>query len=239
VASQSDSDPHVERRRAELAAAIAAHRHYYAGQVADPDVVIIREGDEPQLAVLFAHGDFPGVRFGHRCGPDERRVYLSLVEHILQGELHLMMEDPPAPDSAGITWTYWSARIPGIEHQRTYVEAALRRGWRAAGRQVDGAQPGDVLPPIPYISHISDTEVIITGMGRHRRVAVLFSYREFPGVRFGHRFPPGDTGTEQIWLKEAIETGALDRMMSDPPAPDSAGTVWTTWGDPGADAEPG
>jgi hypothetical protein len=112
VASQSDSDLHVERRRAELAAAIAAHRRHYTGHVADTDVVITREGDEPQLAVLFAHRDFPGVRFGHRCWPDERRAYISLVESILQGELHLMMEDPPAPDSAGIVWTTWGDNNP-------------------------------------------------------------------------------------------------------------------------------
>jgi hypothetical protein len=28
-------------------------------------------------------------------------------------------------------------------------------------------------------------------------------------------------------------------MMADPPAPDSAGIVWTTWGDSAVDAEPG
>ena len=32
-----------------------------------------------------------------------------------------------------------------------------------------------------------------------------------------------------IWLKEAIETGALDRMMGTHPSPDSAGIMWTTW----------
>jgi hypothetical protein len=36
---------------------------------------------------------------------------------------------------------------------------------------------------------------------------------------------------EPIWLVEEIETGALDRMMEDPPAPDDAGIIWTTWGD--------
>jgi len=29
---------------------------------------------------------------------------------------------------------------------------------------------------------------------------------------------------------EEIDTGALDRMMQDPPAPDDAGVIWTTWG---------
>jgi hypothetical protein len=30
---------------------------------------------------------------------------------------------------------------------------------------------------------------------------------------------------------EKIETGALHRMMQDPPAADEAGVTWTTWGD--------
>jgi hypothetical protein len=32
-----------------------------------------------------------------------------------------------------------------------------------------------------------------------------------------------------IWLKEDIETGALDRMMGTHPSADSTGIVWTTW----------
>lgn len=123
--------------------------------------------------------------------------------------------------------------------ERDCAEARLvldHRGWTGLDPATidavrNGAQPGDPLPPIRYISHVSGTEVIITGTGHGRRVAVLFAYRDVPGVRFGHRYPPDDTGTEQIWLKEEIETGALDRMMDDPPAPDSAGIVWTTWGD--------
>lgn len=71
-----------------------------------------------------------------------------------------------------------------------------------------GARPGDPLPPLPYIADVADAEVIVTGTGQDRCVAVLFSYRHFPG-------------------------GALDRMMADPPAPDSAGITWTTWGDEG------
>jgi hypothetical protein len=57
----------------------------------------------------------------------------------------------------------------------------------------------------------------------------LFSHRDFPGVRFGHQFPLDDSGLEMIWLKEDIETGALDRMMGTHPSADSAGIVWTTW----------
>jgi hypothetical protein len=131
--------------------------------------------------------------------------------------------------------------------ERDYAEARRvldHGGWTGLDVQTidavrDGARPGDPLPPIPYISHVSDTEVIITGRGRGRRVAVLFSYRDCPGIRFGHRFPPDHDGTEQIWLKEAIETGDLDQMMADPPAPDRAGIVWTTWGDSATDAESG
>ena len=64
-------------------------------------------------------------------------------------------------------------------------------------------------------------------------VVALFSHQGFPGVRFGHRFTPGDKHAP-IWLKEEIETGALHRMMQAQPAPDDAGIVWTTWGPTGA-----
>src|SRR5215472_7903941 len=56
-----------------------------------------------------------------------------------------------------------------------------------------GAQPGDPLPPLqatPYIRGVTDTEVIITGNKQGWRVTVLFSHTDFPGIRFGHRFPP-------------------------------------------------
>ncbi len=278
MTSQPASGAELERQRAELAAAFSDGQQppgqLYANRVTDTDVVIAREGDEPQLVVLFSHRDFPGVRFGHRCRPGEPEAHRSLMTSIEARGLHLMMDDPPAPDGAGITWTDWGARIPGIEHQRNYIETAFRRGWRAAGGRVitercyaearrvldhggwtglgratidavrNGAQPGDPLPAEPYIDHVTDPEVIITGSGPGRCVAVLFSYRDFPGVRFGHRFEPDDSGLPQIWLKEAIETGELDRMMADPPAPDSAGIIWTTWedwadDDPAGEAQPG
>ena len=86
---------------------------------------------------------------------------------------------------------------------------------------------------IPTLTMSPRAEVIITGVGPQQRVAVLFSYQDFPGVRFGHRFPPdpGLAALERIWLKEEIETGALDRMMQTPPAADEAGIIWTTWED--------
>ena len=70
------------------------------------------------------------------------------------------------------------------------------------------------------------SEVIITGTGSWRYVAVLFSHESFPGVRFA---PPPDKHAP-VWLMEEIETGALHRMMQDQPAADGAGIVWTTWG---------
>jgi hypothetical protein len=68
-------------------------------------------------------------------------------------------------------------------------------------------------------------------------VAVLSCHEHFPGVRFGHRFPlePFGEGHEEIWLMEEIDTGALHRMMNDPPPADRDGIVWTTWGNPATD----
>ena len=128
--------------------------------------------------------------------------------------------------------------------ERAYVEAQKllgRGGWTGLDQATihavrDGAQPGDSLPPLqplPFITNVTDAEVLITGRGPERRIAVLFAHEHFPGIRFGHRFrrEPGRETREDIWLKEEIETGALHRMMQDPPAPDDAGVIWTTWGD--------
>ena len=138
----------------------------------------------------------------------------------------------------------WRAVGDGVLTERWYAEARRildHGGWTGLAPAIvdavrQGAQPGDELPlpqPRPYIDHISDIEVMITGGGEDPCVAVLFSYRFCPGIRFGHRFPHDDGGLEleKVWLKEAIETGALDRMMADPPAPDGAGVVWTNWAD--------
>ena len=98
--------------------------------------------------------------------------------------------------------------------------------------------PGDPLPPLqphPYIDNVTGADVIITGTGPQRRVAVLFSHQHFPGMRFGHRFSGRDPGLEGIELKEEIETGALHRMMQTLPPADDAGITWTTWEDPDPD----
>jgi hypothetical protein len=131
--------------------------------------------------------------------------------------------------------------LPDVLTERAYAEARKilgHGGWTGLDPVIieavrDGAQPGDSLPPKPFIRHVTDAGVIIHGDGPERRVAVLFSYDRFPGVRFGHRFrleSPREN-REPVWLMEAIETGSLDEMMQDPPAPDDAGVIWTTWGD--------
>lgn len=143
-------------------------------------------------------------------------------------------------------WRAPDAGEPRVLTERAHAEARRvldRGGWTgldlAAIEAVrGGAQPGDALPPLqpePFIDNVTDAEVITSGSGPRRRVAVLFSHDRFPGARFGHRFPlepfGGGGGYEDIWLKEAIETGALHRMMEAPPPPDCAGIIWTTWGD--------
>jgi hypothetical protein len=142
-------------------------------------------------------------------------------------------------------WTSPEDGLPRVLTERAYTE--VRRlldhggGWTGHDRATvqavrNGARPGDSLPPLqplPFIDNVTDAEVFITGSGPESRIAVLFSHEHFPGVRFGHRFrrEPGRKTYEDIWLKEEIETGALRRMMQDPPAPDGAGVIWTTWRD--------
>ncbi len=108
-----------------------------------------------------------------------------------------------------------------------------RGGWTGLDQATidavrDGAQPGDPLPPLqahPYIDDVIEAEVVITGAGPQQQVAVLFSHRDFPGTRFGHRFSGYDPGLEKIELKEEIETGALDRMLQNQPPADSTGVT--------------
>ena len=133
---------------------------------------------------------------------------------------------------------------PRVLTERAYAEARNvldHGGWTGLDQATiqavrDGAQPGDSLPPLqprPFIAHVTDAQVFITGSGPGRRIAVLFFHDHFPGIRFGHRLrrEPGQETYERVWLMEEIETGALHRMMQDPPAPDDAGVIWTTWGD--------
>jgi len=144
-------------------------------------------------------------------------------------------------------WRPIGARKPRVLTEHAYAQARKildHGGWAGLDQATfqairDGANPGDQLPPLqphPYIDHVTDADVIITGNGPERQVAVLFSHEDFPGVRFGHRFLPDFDGhgsdLDLIELKETIETGALDRMMHDQPAADEIGVIWTTWDDP-------
>ena len=139
-------------------------------------------------------------------------------------------------------WVPMGVGEPRVLTERDYAEARKllgRGGWTGLDQATiqavrGGAQPGDSLPPLqpdPFINNVTDAEVFMTGSRPGRRIAVRFSHDDFPGIRFGHRFPrePGRETHEDIWLKEEIETGALHRMMQDPPAPDDAGVIWTAW----------
>jgi hypothetical protein len=120
-----------------------------------------------------------------------------------------------------------AASSADLERERSRIEALFRGGWIP---ERPDRQPELTPQRQPFISGVGDDfEVIIIGHAARQCVAVLFSYQRFPGVRFGHRFTPGDKHAP-IWLKEAIETGTLRRMMQARPAPDDAGIVWTTWG---------
>ena len=140
-------------------------------------------------------------------------------------------------------WRPGGAGQPRVLTEHAYAQARDvldHGGWTGLDQATiqavrDGARPGDPLPPLqpdPFIDRVTDAEVTVTGSGRGRRVAVLFTHQDFPGVRFGHRFPldPHAEGREQIWLKEEIETGALHRMTDDQLTPDDVGITWTTWG---------
>ncbi len=96
---------------------------------------------------------------------------------------------------------------------------------------------GDPLPAAPasrepFINGIGeDFEVRIARTPGQANVVILSSHERWPGIRFGHRFPPPDKadGYEDIWLKEEIETGALGRLMDRVPSPDRDGVIWTDW----------
>ena len=130
--------------------------------------------------------------------------------------------------------------------ERAYNEARQvldHGGWTGMDKAAidavrGGARPGDPLPPLqprPYVGGVTDADVIIAGVGPQQRVVVLFSHRDFPGARFGHRFSGYDPALERIEFKEEIETGALHRLMQSHPTPDHAGVIWTAWEDPDQD----
>jgi hypothetical protein len=142
-------------------------------------------------------------------------------------------------------WVPVEGHAPRTLSDAAYAEARTildQGGWTGLDKATieavrGGAQPGDELPPLersPFIRGVLDNaEVIITGEGAHRRVAVLFSHKDFPDIRFGHRFPPPEergSAYGSIWLKEEIETKALHRLMLKRRPQPGNGVIWTGWG---------
>ncbi|MHB1874843.1 MAG: hypothetical protein ACYCPF_08325, partial [Streptosporangiaceae bacterium] len=111
-----------------------------------------------------------------------------------------------------------------LERRRAAFEARFREGWVPL-------PPSSERARTTFIQGVSDdAEVIITGAGPARSLAILFTHQAYPDVRFGHRFARWDDKHSLIWLMEEIETGALHRMMRDaPPAAGAAGITWTTF----------
>jgi hypothetical protein len=131
------------------------------------------------------------------------------------------------------------ARLERVRGTVTGSWLVSEHEYEYLGRLEAGGRLGDPLPAAPakrepFITGIADDfEVRIASTGDHANVVVLFSHEHWPGVRFGHRFPPPDEadGYEDIWLKEAVETGGLGRLMGRHPNPDGDGIVWTDWGE--------
>jgi hypothetical protein len=101
-----------------------------------------------------------------------------------------------------------------------------------AGGLLGDPLPGAPATRRPFIDGMADDfEVRIEGAGDSANVVIVFSHADHPGVRFGHRFPAPDEadGSEDIWLMEEVETGALGRLLGRHPSPDSDGIVWTDW----------
>jgi hypothetical protein len=102
--------------------------------------------------------------------------------------------------------------------------------WRQTGGRRGEPLPAAPTKRGPLINGIADDFAVrIASAGEQANVVVLFSHEDWPGVRFGHRFPPPDKsdGYEEIWLMEEIETDGLGRLMARHPIPDADGIIWT------------
>jgi hypothetical protein len=102
-----------------------------------------------------------------------------------------------------------------------------------------GGHMGDPLPAAPDRREplirgvVDDFEVRIVGGDGDANVVILFSHVRWPDIRFGHQFPAPDGVDEwcpeEILLKEEIETGGLNRLMSRHPEPGADGITWMDW----------
>lgn len=84
----------------------------FIDNVSDAEVIISESSSGRRVAVLFSHGHFPGIRFGHRFPLEpsgENREPIWLKEEIETGALHRMMQSEPATNDAGIIWTTWGS----------------------------------------------------------------------------------------------------------------------------------
>ena len=97
----------------------------------------------------------------------------------------------PPPDAGNprvLAVPAWAEARRGISHGgRTSLDQVTFEAVR------NGARPGDRLPPRQpgrYTGDVTSTKVIITGEAPGQRVAVVFSHRHFPGIRFGHSLTP-------------------------------------------------
>jgi hypothetical protein len=128
-------------------------------------------------------------------------------------------------------------QLARIEHVRDHGGWLYPRESEYLRRVQDGARRDDPLPAAPgtrrpFVNGFAeDFEIRIVSSGEQANVVILFCHAHWPGVRFGHRFPTPDQsdGYEQIWLMEAVETGRLNRLMSQQPTPDHDGVTWTDW----------
>ena len=105
---------------------------------------------------------------------------------------------------------------PELERQRAEVEAAFRERWVP----LPGSEP-QLLTERDY----AKARRFIAQPGKTWVAPVAIE-----AVRNGAQ--PGDPlPHDRFWLMEDIDTGALHRMMDNPPPADKDGIVWTTWGD--------
>ncbi len=119
-----------------------------AGSVHDSEARVTGEGGGRRVVVLFAHRDFPGVRFGYRCKPpgEDRYEDVWVGEELATGALHRMMHDEsPTPDPDGVVWTRLHGALLG-EDRDDVEEALVLRAFAHLVATVGGATCGVLLP---------------------------------------------------------------------------------------------